>query len=150
MAMTQNVTASTTATFSDSIRIFNSELIPMLSGLTVKSASASNSLEYKKKDGTTVPKCGLLIEFSDNTKVGLFRWDLLPSGVEYVDGKPRALVLTDTLHKVAKDNLRTATDEKSWFDGIATAIVGKTASAHEYVGKRANGGEFIGVVLAIN
>lgn len=147
--MTQNVNATTTATFADSIRIYNSELIPMLVGLTVKSASSCNSLEYKKADGTIVPKCGLLIEFSDNTRIGLFRWDIMPSLVEYPEGKPKALVLTDTLHKTAKDALRTATDEKSWLDGIGSAIVGKTANSREYVGKRQSGGDFIGVVLTI-
>jgi hypothetical protein len=147
--MTQNFNASATATFSDSIRIYNSELIPMLAGLTVKDASAANNLDYKKADGTIVPKCGLLIEFSDGTKVGLFRWDLLPALVEFIDDKPKALVLNDALHKAAKDNLRTATDEKSWLEAIAAAIKGKTAAAHNYIGKRANGGVFSGVVLTI-
>jgi hypothetical protein len=91
----------------------------------------------------------LLIEFSDGTKVGLFRWDLLPALVEFVDDKPKALVLNDALHKAAKDNLRTATDEKSWLEAIAAAIKGKTAAAYNYIGKRANGGVFSGVVLTI-
>lgn len=147
--MTQNFNTSATASFSDSIRIYNSELIPMLTGLTVKEAYPANNLDYKKADGTIVPKCGLLIEFINGTKVGLFRWDLLPALVEFVDDKPKALVLNDTLHKVAKDTLRTATDEKSWLDAIASAIKGKTASAHNYIGKRANGGVFSGVVLTI-
>lgn len=148
--MTQNVNAQTTATFSDSIRIYNSELIPMLTGLTVKSATSCNSLEYKKKDDTIVPKCGLLIEFSDGTKVGLFRWDLLPAVVEFEDDKPKALVLTDKLHATAKDTLRTAQNEKSWLDGIGSAIVGKTAGIRNYIGKRSNGGVFSGVVLTID
>jgi hypothetical protein len=33
--------------------------------------------------------------------------------------------------------------------GIAAAIKGKTAAAYNYIGKRANGGVFSGVVLTI-
>lgn len=148
--MTQNFSQSATATFADSIRIYNSELIPMLTGLTVKSATAVNNLAYRNKDKQEVAKCGLLIEFSDGTKVGLFRWDLLPALVEFEDDKPKALVLTDKLHTTAKDTLRTAQDEKSWLDGIGTAIVGKTAGIRTYIGKRSNGGVFSGVVLTID
>ena len=147
--MTQNQT-TTTATFADSIRIYNSELIPMLAELTVKSATAVNNLAYRNKDKQEVAKCGLLIEFSDGTKVGLFRWDLLPALVEFEDDKPKALVLTDKLHATAKDTLRTAQDEKSWLDGIGSAIVGKTAGIRNYIGKRSNGGVFSGVVLTID
>lgn len=148
--MTQSQTTTTTATFSDSIRIYNSELIPMLVGLTVKSATAVNNLAYRNKDKQEVAKCGLLIEFSDGTKVGLFRWDLLPALVEFEDDKPKALVLTDKLHATAKDTLRTAKDEKSWLDGIGSAIVGKTAQIRHYIGKRSNGSVFSGVVLTID
>lgn len=148
--MTQNQTTTTTATFADSIRIYNSELIPMLAGLTVKSATAVNNLAYINKDKQEVAKCGLLIEFSDGTKVGLFRWDLLPALVEFEDDKPKALVLTDKLHATAKDTLRTAQNEKSWLDGIGSAIVGKTAGIRNYIGKRSNGGVFSGVVLTID
>ncbi len=148
--MTQSQTTTTTATFADSIRIYNSELIPMLVGLTVKSATAVNNLAYRNKDKQEIAKCGLLIEFSDGTKVGLFRWDLLPALVEFEDDKPKALVLTDKLHATAKDTLRTAQNEKSWLDGIGSAIVGKTAGIRNYIGKRANGGVFSGVVLTID
>lgn len=147
--MTQNQT-TTTATFADSIRIYNSELIPMLTGLTVKSATAVNNLAYINKDKQEVAKCGLLIEFSDGTKVGLFRWDLLPAIVEFEDDKPKALVLTDKLHATAKDTLRTAQNEESWLNGIGSAIVGKTAGIRNYIGKRSNGGVFSGVVLTID
>lgn len=148
--MTQNQTITSTATFSDSIRIYNSELIPMLAGLTVKSATAVNNLAYINKDKQEVAKCGLLIEFSDGTKVGLFRWDLLPALVEFEDDKPKALVLTDKLHTTAKDTLRTAQNEESWLNGIGSAIVGKTAGIRNYIGKRSNGGVFSGVVLTID
>ena len=147
--MTQNFSATSTASFSETIRIYNSELIPMLVGLTVKSASAANNLDYKKADGTITQKCGLLVEFSDGTKVGLFRWDLLPSIVEYVDDKPRALVLNDALHKTAKDSLRTAQGEKAWLEAIAAAINGKTAAAREYFYKLSNGAVKNGVILTI-
>ena len=148
--MTQNQTTTSTATFSDSIRIYNSELIPMLAGLTVKSATAVNNLAYINKDKQEVAKCGLLIEFSDGTKVGLFRWDLLPALVEFEDDKPKALVLTDKLHTTAKDTLRTAQNEESWLNGIGSAIVGKIAGIRNYIGKRSNGGVFSGVVLTID
>lgn len=148
--MTQNQTTTSTATFSNSIRIYNSELIPMLAGLTVKSATAVNNLAYINKDKQEVAKCGLLIEFSDGTKVGLFRWDLLPALVEFEDDKPKALVLTDKLHTTAKDTLRTAQNEESWLNGIGSAIVGKTAGIRNYIGKRSNGGVFSGVVLTID
>jgi hypothetical protein len=148
--MTQSQTTTTTATFSNSIHIYNSELIPMLVGLTVKSATAVNNLAYINKDKQEVAKCGLLIEFSDGTKVGLFRWDLLPALVEFEKDAPKALVLTDTLHTTAKDTLRTAQNEQSWLDGIGSAIVGKTAGIRNYIGKRSNGGVFSGVVLTID
>lgn len=148
--MTQNISTTATTTFGESIRIYNSELIPMLVGQTVKTASAANNLVYTNKEKKEVIKCGLLIEFSDGTKLGLFRWDLLPAHIEFVDDKPQPLVLTDALHKAAKDNLRTATGEEAWLKSIAAAIVGKTAGVRNYIGKRSSGSIFNGVVLTID
>jgi hypothetical protein len=148
--MTQTFSTTATATFSETIRISNADTIALAMGATVTAAEAVNNLEYRKADGTTVAKCGLKITLSNGVVFGLFRWDLLPSLVEITeDGKLQKLTLTDTLHKAATDNLRTATGEEAWLKAIAAAVLTKTCGSKEFFFKTSKGVTKNGIVLTI-
>ena len=148
--MTQAIELTNGCSFAESIRIFNSELIPMLVGKKVVTAKPSDKLPYKKKDGTLVPKAGLLVELEgETTPICLFRWDLLPQHIEYVDGKPKSVVLTDTLHTTAREQLKPTISELDWLKAIATAIAGKVCGDRTYFGKRSSGGDYDGHILTI-
>lgn len=149
--MTQTFSTSATATFADSIRIANSELIALATGATVTSAEAVNNLEYRKKDGTSSVKCGLKVTLSNGVTFGLFRWDLLPSVVELTeDGKFRKLELTDTLHKSAIDAMKTATGEQAWLTAIAAAILNKTCGSKDFLFRTSAGVTKNGIILTIS
>lgn len=148
--MTQAVELTNGCSFADSIRIFNSELIPMLAGKKVVSAKPSNKLPYRKKDGQEVPKTGLLVELEgEATPIGLFRWDLIPQHIEYVDDKPKSLTLTDTLHKTAREQLKPNISEEQWLQAIADEIKDKVCGDKTFLGKKSSGGYYEGHILTI-
>lgn len=142
--MTQNFNAQT-ATFSEQIRLFNSEVIPTLVGQTVTAAEPADNLDYKGS-----PKCGLKITLSGGGVFGLFRWDLVPSKLELVDDKLKLMSFMDALHKAAKDNLRPGVGEKQWLEAIASAVKGKTVGMRQYIGRNSKGSPYPDVVLTID
>ena len=149
--MTQATATTATTTFAEAMRLFNSELIPLLVGKKVLSATAGNNLPYTDKAKKTTPKTGIWVSLEGETQpIGLFRWDLMVRAIEVVDGKNQAVVLEDTLHKTARETLKPNISEKAWFDAIANAIVGKTVGSRRYFGKSANGSTYEGVILTID
>lgn len=142
-------TTSDAASFSEQIRLFNSELIPTLVGKKITDAEAVNNLAYTNKAKEVSPKCGLLLTLEGGEKIGLFRWDLVVSAVEYIDDKPQPLRLDDVLHKAARANLKPGIGEKEWLEAIAIAVKDKTISSRQYLGKNSKGAPYFGVVLTV-
>jgi hypothetical protein len=145
--MTQTTTTET-ATFSETMRMFNSELLALIKGEKIKTAKAVNNLEYRSKSGSQ-PRCGLLLITQSDKQVGLFRWDLLPSKLELVNDQLRSVQLNDLLHTEAREALKSASGEEEFLSLIANKIVGKTINSYEFVTRRSNGAPYADAILIV-
>lgn len=145
--MTQTTTTETTA-FSETMRMFNNELLALIKGEKIKTAKAVNNLEYRSKSGSQA-KCGLLLTTQSDKQVGLFRWDLIPSRLELVDNQLHSVVLNDILHTEAREALKSASGEEEFLTKIANKIVGKTIGSYEFIARRSNGAPYADAILIV-
>lgn len=146
--MTTNFSSTQTAENKE-MRLFSSEIISALVGLTVTEAKAANNLVYVNKSKEESVHNGLYIKFSDGSDLGLFRWDIVQPKLDYSTGEPKPIVLDDVLHKTARENLKRGVQELDWFEKIANAINGKTVGYTSFIGRSAKGNEFHDVVMTI-
>lgn len=144
--------SQTTAEFNKELREFTSELIARIAGQKIKSAVPANNLVYHSKSNGDQVKCGLLVETAGGVSFGLFRWDIVSSALDHSEeGKVKPIDLKGCLmNRAARSAFATCKgSEEAWLRSIGEAITGKTCGSLPYVGKKANGALYQGVVFVV-